>query len=133
MMIPYTAGRRKSIPHPGALSFLREIFVLYFAMRDSRTPFFAKGVAFLAILYLLSPIDFIPDFIPVVGYLDDMIIVPLLLHFAFSLLPQPVRESGWIAAKKHMFWIRALMIIGLIIIIVIAVILFLLFKHLFHL
>src|SRR5580698_1589425 len=109
-MITYAGKRKKKLFSLGAASFTREIFVLYFAMRDSRTPLFAKFVALLAILYLLSPIDLIPDFIPVVGFLDDIIIVPLLLHFAFKMLPQNVRETSWEKSRKHMILFRIVLI-----------------------
>jgi uncharacterized membrane protein YkvA (DUF1232 family) len=131
-MIQYTGKRKKKIFPLGVFSFTREIFVLYFAMRDSRTPVYAKLVAFLAIIYLLSPIDLIPDFIPVVGYLDDIIIVPFLLHIAFSLLPQEVRITGWAKSKKHMVSFRIVVIIILGILIALFVTLFLLLKSLFH-
>src|SRR5712664_291642 len=87
-------------------SFLQEIFVLFFAIRDLRTPLYAKLTAFFALLYLVSPLDFIPDFIPVAGYLDDLVIVPLLLHISFRLLPAPVREESWIKAGKQAARIR---------------------------
>jgi uncharacterized membrane protein YkvA (DUF1232 family) len=131
-MIQYTGKRKKKIIRLGAVSFAREIFVLYFAMRDSRTPIYAKIIAFLAIAYLLSPIDLIPDFIPVVGYLDDIIVVPLLLHIAFSTLPQEVRETGWANSKKHMVLFRVVLIFIFCLIIAIFVALFLLVKSFFH-
>ena len=55
----------------------RDVLMLYLAARDPRVPWYAKVVAGCVAAYALSPIDLIPDFIPVLGYLDDMIIVPL--------------------------------------------------------
>jgi uncharacterized membrane protein YkvA (DUF1232 family) len=55
----------------------RDVMALWLAARDPRTPWYAKAVAATVAAYALSPIDLIPDFIPVLGYLDDLIIVPL--------------------------------------------------------
>jgi uncharacterized membrane protein YkvA (DUF1232 family) len=63
----------------------REIHVYRLAMEDQRTPRMAKWLLGLAIAYALSPIDLIPDFIPVIGHLDDIIIVPALFWLAASL------------------------------------------------
>jgi len=60
-----------------ALSLKRDTLALYLAARDPRTPWYAKLVAAAVVAYALSPVDLIPDFILVVGYLDDLIIVPL--------------------------------------------------------
>jgi uncharacterized membrane protein YkvA (DUF1232 family) len=69
----------------------KEFIVLFFALKDSRTSWPPKLITLAAILYLISPIDLIPDFIPVVGYLDDLVIVPLLINLAIYLLPPVVR------------------------------------------
>ena len=63
---------------------------MYFACRDPRTPWFAKVVAGAVVAYALSPIDLIPDFIPVLGYLDDLIIVPLGIALAVKMIPNAV-------------------------------------------
>lgn len=65
-----------------------EIFALYHAYRDPRVPWYAKAFAALVVAYAFSPIDLIPDFIPLLGYLDDLIILPLgvLLALAVSLI-----------------------------------------------
>lgn len=55
----------------------RHTLVTYFAARDPRTPWHVRALALLVAAYALSPIDLIPDFIPILGYLDDLIIVPL--------------------------------------------------------
>lgn len=73
-----------------ARALKRETMVLYFAVRDRRTPLMAKLVAGLIVAYALSPIDLIPDFIPVLGYLDEVILLPLGIAFALRLVPQPV-------------------------------------------
>ena len=68
----------------------RETVALYFAVRDPRTPLLARVVAGLVVAYALSPIDLIPDFIPVLGYLDDLILVPLGIMLALRLIPAAV-------------------------------------------
>ena len=101
--------------------FRQEVLVLYFAVRDKRTPLRVKILVFLALLYLVDPIDLIPDMIPVVGYLDDLLIVPLLLHLAFRWLPGPIREECLIKAYKQAkrlrlaAWILGLLLIGMLV------------------
>ena len=68
--------------------------VAYFAARDSRTPWLGRGLALLVAGYALSPIDLIPDFIPVLGYLDDLVIVPLGLILVLRLIPDEVKHSA---------------------------------------
>jgi uncharacterized membrane protein YkvA (DUF1232 family) len=68
-------------------SIKRDIVALWLAARDPRVPWYAKVVAAAVAAYALSPIDLIPDFIPVVGYLDDLIIVPLGILLAVRLIP----------------------------------------------
>jgi uncharacterized membrane protein YkvA (DUF1232 family) len=70
-----------------ARNLKRDIFALWIAARDPRVPWYAKAVAGGVAAYALSPIDLIPDFIPVVGYLDDIIIVPLGIILAVKLIP----------------------------------------------
>jgi uncharacterized membrane protein YkvA (DUF1232 family) len=70
-----------------ARSLKRDIVALWIAGRDPRVPWYAKAVAAAVAAYALSPIDLIPDFIPVLGYLDDLIIVPLGIMLALRLIP----------------------------------------------
>ncbi|NLS78468.1 MAG: DUF1232 domain-containing protein [Chloroflexi bacterium] len=67
-----------------------ETLALYLAVRDRRTPWYAKALAALVVLYAVSPIDLIPDFIPFLGSLDDLILVPLGIIVAIKLVPEPV-------------------------------------------
>ncbi|MBU1212720.1 MAG: DUF1232 domain-containing protein [Alphaproteobacteria bacterium] len=71
-----------------ARAIKRDVTALYLAGRDPRTPWIAKAVAALVVAYALSPIDLIPDFIPVIGYLDDLLIVPLGILLAVRLIPE---------------------------------------------
>lgn len=68
----------------------RDVHALYLAARDRRVPWYAKAVALAVAAYALSPIDLIPDFIPVIGYLDDLIIVPLGILLAVQLVPADI-------------------------------------------
>ena len=68
----------------------RDTFALYLATRDPRVPWYAKALALGVVGYALSPIDLIPDFIPVIGYLDDLILVPLGLALVLRLTPSDV-------------------------------------------
>ena len=65
----------------------RDVHALYLAARDARVPWYAKVAAIAVAAYALSPIDLIPDFIPVIGYLDDLVIVPLGILLAVKLVP----------------------------------------------
>jgi uncharacterized membrane protein YkvA (DUF1232 family) len=68
----------------------RQVFVLYAACRDPRVPWYAKALALGVVAYAFSPIDLIPDFIPVLGLLDDLILVPLGIMLVLRLIPEPV-------------------------------------------
>jgi len=72
----------------------RDVLTLWFACRDPRTPWWFKLLAFGVVAYALSPIDLIPDFIPVLGLLDDAIIVPLGVIILLRLLPREIRISS---------------------------------------
>ena len=73
---------------------------VYFAARDPRTPFLVRALAALVAAYVLSPIDLIPDFIPVIGYLDDLLLVPLGLALVVRLTPPIVLESARLQAQQ---------------------------------
>ncbi len=66
---------------------------LWFAARDPRVPWYAKAMAGAVAAYALSPIDLIPDFIPVIGYLDDLIIVPLGIAVVVRLIPPAIMDD----------------------------------------
>lgn len=72
----------------------REILALYFVGRDSRTPRHVKIVIGLVIAYALSPIDLIPDFIPVLGYVDDLVLLPLGIWLAIRLTPPEIFQAA---------------------------------------
>ena len=76
-----------------ARTLKRDTLALYLAAGDPRVPWYAKIVAACVAAYALSPIDLIPDFIPVIGYLDDIILVPLGIALAIRLIPPALLEE----------------------------------------
>jgi uncharacterized membrane protein YkvA (DUF1232 family) len=95
-----------------------ETLALYLAARDPRTPWYAKGWLLLVLAYALSPIDLVPDFIPVVGYLDDLVIVPLGIWIGLRMLPSPVLADARAAAQDTLATPGRLRTWGAVIIIV---------------
>ena len=77
-----------------ARALKREITALWFALRDPRTPWAARVVGALVVAYALSPIDLIPDFIPVLGLLDDLILLPLGIALCIRLIPAEVFDDA---------------------------------------
>jgi uncharacterized membrane protein YkvA (DUF1232 family) len=77
-----------------AQSLKRETLALYYAARDPRTPLAARLIIALVVAYALSPIDLIPDFIPVLGLLDDLILVPIGIALALRLVPAEAMAEG---------------------------------------
>lgn len=77
-----------------ARALKNQAFAVYLAARDPRTPWYAKVLIFFVVAHTFSPIDLIPDFIPVLGYLDDLIITPLGLALAVRMIPAEVLEEA---------------------------------------
>lgn len=107
-----------------------EPYALYLAYKDPRTPWYARVFAALVAGYAFSPIDLVPDFIPVLGYLDDLILVPLGAALAVKLIPPDVLAESREKAGKEMSegkptnWAAAAMIIAIwLLLAVIAVLL----------
>jgi uncharacterized membrane protein YkvA (DUF1232 family) len=102
-----------------AKALKREVVSLWFAYRDPRTPRLAKVLAALVVAYALSPIDLIPDFIPVLGYLDEVILLPGAIYLTLKLIPAEVlaasrqRAAAWLAgnAAKPRNWAAAAVIV----------------------
>ena len=99
-----------------ARSIKRDLCAIYLACRDPRTPWYARLLAIAVIGYALSPIDLIPDFIPVIGYLDDLILVPLGLMLVVRMIPPDVladarRRADVSAWNKPRNWLAAAIII----------------------
>ena len=97
--------RRKIIPtetlKKWASTLKQNTYALYLASRDKRVPLLAKIVIGLVVAYALSPIDLIPDFIPLIGYLDDFILLPFGIWLSIRFIPREVwRECQIVAAKQ---------------------------------
>ena len=79
----------------------RDVIALWLAARDPRVPWYAKALSAAVTAYALSPIDVIPDFIPVLGYLDDLLIVPFGIWAAVKLIPEPIMADLRAKAIEH--------------------------------
>lgn len=93
----------------------RDVLAVYFAARDPRTPFGVRLLALAVTAYALSPIDLIPDFIPILGQLDDLVIVPIGLSLVARLLPEEVmadarRKADALTRKPRIYLMAALFI-----------------------
>ncbi|SHF15174.1 Protein of unknown function [Seinonella peptonophila] len=95
----------------GVNKLKEEIFTLYYAYQNPDTPIFAKLVTILVVAYAFSPIDLIPDFIPILGYLDDFILLPFGVLLAIKLIPQNIldqsrkRAHTRLSTKKPKNWV----------------------------
>jgi uncharacterized membrane protein YkvA (DUF1232 family) len=89
-----------------AAALKREVLALWFCYRDPRTPWAAKLLAMCIAAYALSPIDLIPDFIPVLGYLDEVVLLPGAIYLALKLVPAEVladsraKAAAWLAERR---------------------------------
>lgn len=84
-----------------ATEYTCQIHALYIACRDPRTPRLAKAMTMLVVAYALSPIDLIPDFIPVLGYLDDLVLLPIGIILVIRLIPPEVLNDSREKARKQ--------------------------------
>lgn len=78
-----------------------EVYAIYIAARDPRTPWYAKALIFFVVAHTFSPIDLIPDFIPILGYLDDLIITPGGIWLAVRLIPPEVLQEARVTAATR--------------------------------
>jgi uncharacterized membrane protein YkvA (DUF1232 family) len=85
-----------------AVQLKAEVYALYLAYKDERTPAFARLFAAVVVAYAFSPIDLIPDFIPILGYLDDLVLVPLGIFLALKMIPPEVMSECRIRAAREM-------------------------------
>lgn len=99
-----------------ARALKRDAHALYLASRDPRVPWYAKALALFVAGYALSPIDLIPDFIPVLGYLDDLVIVPLGIWAVVKMIPPDVmaehRATAQAQSEKPVSAIAAVLIVA---------------------
>ena len=96
-----------------------ETYAIYLAYKNPRTPWYARFFAACVVGYALSPIDLIPDFIPVLGYLDDLVLIPLGIAFALKMIPQNVlaecreKAQATMSQNKPTNWVAAGIIIAI--------------------
>ena len=89
--------------HQWARRVKQDSVMLWFACRHPQTPWMAKAIAAFAVAYALSPIDLIPDFIPVLGYLDDALLLPAMVWLAVRCLPEDVKDE---CHRQAQAWIQ---------------------------
>lgn len=94
----------------------RDTVAVYFASRDPRTPWYARVLAVVIAVYAFSPIDLIPDFIPVLGYLDDLILIPAGIALTLRMIPAEVMQDARLKAddsiaKPSTWWMTLLIIL----------------------
>ena len=91
-----------------------DIPVVFLALKEKKTPWYAKALAAVVVIYALSPIDLIPDFIPFLGYLDDIIILPALIAWCVKCIPKEIfddcraRAEGMWSDGKNGRWYYAI-------------------------
>ena len=106
-----------------------EITALYFALQEKETPISAKILAFLTVSYALSPIDLIPDFIPVIGILDDLVVLPLMIQWTIRLIPARIMASCREKAQHQSFHNKNIGLISAFLIVLLWGILFVWIYH----
>jgi len=94
-----------------------ETYALYLAYRDPRVPWYSKAFAALVVGYAFSPIDLIPDFIPILGYLDDLILVPIGITIALKMIPNEVMVDARQKAEISIGKVDRVSRVGLIIVV----------------
>lgn len=102
----------------------KEIKTLYFAYKNPKTPIFPKLIIIFTIGYAMSPIDLIPDFIPIIGYLDDLIILPALIALSIKLIPKNIIENSRKEAEEKSIKLKDNWFFGVLFILIWLVILF---------
>jgi len=96
-----------------------ETYALYLAYRDPRVPWYSKAFAALVVGYAFSPIDLIPDFVPILGYLDDLILIPIGITIALKMIPDEVMEECRLDAREALGdgrptnWAAVIVIVGI--------------------
>jgi len=106
-----------------AQALKRDVMTLWFALKHPQTPWYARVLAVVVTAYALSPVDLIPDFIPILGYLDDLILVPVGVWLLLKILPDQVlkdsrdQAQAWFSQSQR----RPLSQVGLVIVVAIWV------------
>jgi uncharacterized membrane protein YkvA (DUF1232 family) len=105
----------------------KELGALYIAFKRNDVPWYAKAVLAIVLGYALSPIDLIPDFIPILGYVDDLILIPLGIALVIYLIPPDIMETcrrqaeAAHAMDKSSHWLAGTVIIGIWILIIVII------------
>ena len=86
-----------------ARALKNEAYAIYLAAKDPRTPWYAKALIYFVVAHTFSPIDLIPDFVPILGLLDDIIITPLGIALAIQFIPAEVLAEARLTASTHGF------------------------------
>ncbi len=92
-----------------------KLLIAYYAFKDKRTPWYVKVVLFLLIAYIISPIDIIPDFIPVLGLLDEIILVPIVFAIIYPLIPEEVKQDykeSELTDSKHFVFVGIFIVVS---------------------
>ena len=104
-----------------ARALMRDVLAIYIAVRDPRIPLGVKLLALATVAYVFSPIDLIPDFIPVIGYLDDLVLVPMAIWVILRFTPEIVIAECRVKAKKQFVGNEAVSVFGTAIVVLIWV------------
>ena len=119
-----------------ARHYMRDVYALYLATRDPRVPWLPKVITAIVVAYALSPIDLIPDFIPLLGQVDDLVLVPLGIAIAMRFIPSPIRAEHRAAAAGRFKELRRIWVGGLIVVVlwltILALVAPFLIRHLRH-
>jgi hypothetical protein len=86
-----------------ARSLKKDVLILWFSAKNPKTPLAPKAICIFIVAYALSPIDLIPDFIPVLGYVDDLILLPILIWSAIALIPNTIIQDSRAQAEE---WLK---------------------------
>ena len=90
--------------HNWAKELKCDVLVLWFALKNLETPLIARAVAFITVAYTISPIDLIPDFVPILGYLDDLILISIFIWITIKLVPDDVMAQSREQAQQ---WLKS--------------------------
>ena len=112
-----------------AILIKKEILTLYFAYKNPKLPILPKIIIIIALGYALSPIDLIPDFIPILGYLDDLILIPLFIKLSLKLIPTEIIIDARMKAETEPINLRKRWFFGIIFIIIWLVLIYVIIIH----
>ena len=115
-----------------AVQLQTDTYALYLAYKDPRVPWYAKIFVAIVVAYALSPIDLIPDFIPVLGYLDDLIIIPAGMYLSLKMIPREVLEECRGKAQSAVIDDKTKWFAAFIIVLVWFIVAYLIFRLVLH-